>query len=142
MAFTPTAVFPQTPQCNVVSFTSVDGAAATKTVYTGAANCSKVISVSIATNATESHLMTLSVTRNSTSYALGAMTVNASSGYGRDGTTKGLSFLTTTNIPALPVDSDGQPYIFLTSVDTLSVTHASSFTASHVLDVVTMGADF
>lgn len=145
MAVTATPVFPQTPNVAVVSITSADGAAATKTIYTGAANCSKVVAVNLTATCTESHLLTLSVTRNSTAYALGAVTVNQSSGYGTDGVAASLDLLRggpNGIIPSLPVDNDGQKYIFLTSVDTLQITHATSLTSNKKIDIVAWGVDF
>lgn len=143
MAFTATPVFPQTPNVSVTNWTSSDGAAATKTIYTGGSNGSKVVAISVATNAAETHLLTLSITRNSTSYVLGAITLPTSSG--TDGTNPSISLLTGSTgntIPTLPFDSDGQKYIFLTSVDTLQITHATSFTSSKKMDVIAFGADF
>lgn len=143
MAVTATPIFPQAPNVSVTNWTSVDGAAATKTIYTGGTNGSKVVAINVATNATETHLLTLSVTRNSTTYALGAITLPTSAG--TDGTNPSISLLTGSTgntIPSLPVDSDGQKYIFLTSVDTLQITHATSFTGGKKMDVIAFGADF
>lgn len=145
MAVTATPVFPQTPNVSLQNFTSADGAAATKTIYTGGANCSKVVGVNITSGATESHLLTMSITRNSTAYVLGSYLITSTTGTGVEGATPAVDMMNggpANLIPALPVDNDGQRYIFLTSQDTLQLTFATSFTNSKKLDVIAFGVDF
>jgi hypothetical protein len=60
---------------------------------------------------------------------------------GNDGVTVGLSFFGNTLVP-LPVDQDGQAYLFLESGDTLYFSSTSTVTANKMVSVQAMAADF
>lgn len=145
MAVTATPVFVQTPNITLTNYSSAQAAAAYVTIYTGAANCSKVVAVNVVSNATESHTLSLAVTRNSTAYVLGSYIISSTTGTGTDGATPSVNMLAggpTGLIPSLPVDNDGQRYLYLTSLDTLQISSATSFTGGKKMDVICIGADF
>ncbi len=141
MAVTPTPVFVQTPILGVQNFTTADSALTYKTVYAGGTNGSKVVGVNITTNdTTAAHVVTLAVTRNTTNYVLGIADVTIAGQGTQTGTVavNGLAGM------QLPVDNDGEPYLFLQStLDALRATFATAITlAGARIDVVAIGADF
>ncbi len=141
MAVTATPVFVQTPIMGVQNFTTADSALTYKTVYAGGTNGSKVVGVNITTNdTTVGHVVTLAVTRNTTNYVLGIADVTTTG----QGTQTGTVAVNGFAGMSLPVDNDGQKYVFLQStLDTLRATFATAITlAGARIDVVAIGADF
>lgn len=145
MAVTATPVFVQTPKITPQNFVQgTDSAGTYKTIYTAGANGSKITAIMVATDdGSATHVLSLALTRSATDYLFGAYTLPVSSG--TDGSTAGIDLLRggpNTLIPGLPVDNDGQRYLFLESGDTLRLTFATALTASKRINVVTVGADF
>src|SRR6185369_14320295 len=60
---------------------------------------------------------------------------------GTDGATAAANFFNTTYWPGYPVDNDGNPYLFLESVDYLAVS-APAVTANKILNFTAIGANF
>lgn len=146
MAVTPnSAVTPQTPKITPQNFVQgTDSAGTFKTIYTAGANGSKITGINVTTDdGSATHVLTLSLTRSATNYALTAYTLPVNSG--TDGSTSAIDLLAggpNGLLPGLPVDNDGQRYLFLESGDTLRMTFATALTASKRIDVAVIGADF
>ena len=68
-------------------------------------------------------------------------TLSAPTLTGNDGATTGLNFFGNALVP-LPVDQDGQSYLFLESGDTLYVSSSTTVTANKLVTVQAMAADF
>jgi hypothetical protein len=124
-----------TPKLGLVQIVNGD-ASNLKTLVTAGSSGSKVVSIMAQTDETSARDLTLGITRSATFYPIGTVTVAI--GSGNSGTVAAVNLLTTTWLPGLPLDSDGQPYIFLLSGDTLqvksltTVTNAKTITLSAV----------
>lgn len=144
-------IAPQTPangKAQIISTTSTlvianNGASVTSgavTAYTCGANGSKITGIFAGSNDTAA--MTLQVILvNTTVYALATVTVgiNAGSVVG----TPVVNILTPANMPGLPMDSDGNPYLYCNSGDLIRVgVLTTAVTANKYLSVVVVAADF
>lgn len=139
MAVSATPVFPQTPNGGHVQILPAD-ASALKTLYTAATNGSKVTAVIATSNDTTARDLTIGITRSSVFYPLGTITcaINA----GQVAGTPALNLLDPSVIKGLPVDNDGQVYIFLVSGDTLQVKSLTTVTTAKEIDLSCVAADF
>jgi len=71
---------------------------------------------------------------------LGSATVPTSSG--TDGVNTGLNILSNALLPGIPVDNDGNPYIFLEKDDFLCVSAPVAPTANKIISIQAMGGTF
>lgn len=142
MALTQTPVFVQTPTLGVVQFLQgTDVAGTYKTLYTGAANGSKIIGIWETNNdASATHLVTVQIVRSAVKYGGMAITTANSDGFANGAPAKNL--MSAANWPGLPLDSDGNPYFFLESGDLLQATFATALTATDVINLTCVAADF
>lgn len=146
MALTPNSqILTQTPKITPQNFVQgTDVAATLKTLYTAGANGSKVTAVLAATDdGSATHVLTLYLTRSAVDYYMGAYTIPVSSG--TSGAAANIDFLNggpANLILGLPVDNDGQKYLFLVSGDTLRATFATALTSGKRIDMLAIGADF
>ncbi len=144
MAVTATPVFPQTPKITPQNFIQgTDSAGTYKTIHTAGANGSKITGINVTTDDSVTHVLTLVLTRSATNYVIGAYTLPAASG--TDGSTASANMLSggpSNLILGLPVDNDGQSYLFLENNDTLKLTFATALSSSKRIDVVAVATDF
>ena len=121
-----------------------DAAGTYKTIYTAGSSGSKIVAINVSTDdGSATHVLNLTLTRSATDYIIGSYTLPVNSG--TDGSAASIDLLRggpNTLIPGLPLDNDGQRYLFLESGDTLRMTFATALTASKRINVVTIGADF
>jgi hypothetical protein len=141
MATTP--FFFSTPKPSQVNVVNADGTSA-KTIVTGASSSSsiatKITALTVASDDTSSRIFKISKVRSATSYFLCAVTVPA--GAGTDGSTGSVNCFSTSVIPGLPVDNDGQAYVMLASGDTLTATLSTgSVTAAKTVSFIAEAAD-
>ena len=140
MPVTNTPVFPQTPKTTPITIVLAD-AQAQKTAFTAGANGSKVVSLTATSSDTADRDVQVSLTRSGTSYPIGTVKVTAGSG-----NTSALPTIdlipNLAQIPGLPVDSDGNTYLFLESGDTLTVSALTSVTTAKQITIVAVGANF
>lgn len=139
MAVTATPVFVQTPKVGLVQILNAD-ASANKTVVTGGTNGTKVTSLTLASTDTSARVVNVNIVRSGTTYNLGAVSVPITAG--TDGATLTINCFSPLVIPGLPVDNDGQPYLFLQSSDTLSVSAATTVTSGKIISAVAVSGDF
>lgn len=147
-AVSTTPVFVQTPQLEGANFSANPGTY--KIIYTGGTNGSKITGViCISTDTTASHLVQVYVNSVSASVLCSATIADCTSGAGvtvaiSSGTATGApatNMLSQVNWPGLPLDSDGNPYIYLTSSQSLQATFATALGAG-AISCVAIGADF
>lgn len=140
MAFTQNSApeFAKQPQNGKVQILPAD-AQAQKTVYTAGASGSKVTSLMAVSTDTASRDLQISITNGGTSFPIG--TVSVVIGAGNSGTVPSTNLLNNSQLPGLPLDSDGNPYIHLISGDTLTVSALTTVTAAKTITVtaVTVG---
>lgn len=103
--------FVKTPNAQITSFTTTAGAGgAFQTIYTGGTNGSKVVGISITSNATASQDVRIAVVGGGVQAYINTVTVTLNSGFsGSVPPTNGLLGA------ALPIDSDGNAYALLPS---------------------------
>lgn len=138
------SVTPQTPTRGIVQFLQgTDTAGTYKTLYTGGASGSIIKGIYITSNdPSASHLVTCEVVNGGVKYGGFAINVPTTTpGYATG--VGALAPMTSTNWPGLPLDSDGNPYLFLASAsDTLQCTFATALTTSDKINLVAIAADF
>ncbi len=133
MAVTPNSVVTaQTPKNGRVQIANAD-AQAQKTVYTAGANGSKVTGLIAQSTDTSARDVQVSITNGGTSYPLGTVAVPI--GAGNSGTVPSVNLINATQMPGIPVDSDGNPYLLLQSGDTLTVSALTTVTAAKLITV-------
>ena len=134
----------QTPNRGIVQFLEgTDVAGTYKTLYTGGANGSVCWGISATTNdAAAAHVVTVQVTNGGVNYGGTAINVPVSSGFTTTTTfIPPISIMT--NWTGLPIDGNGNPYIYLASAsDAIRATFATALTASAVLNMIAVCADF
>lgn len=132
----------QTPNRGLVQFLQgTDSAGTYKTLYTAGANGSKCFGIIESNNdGTATHVVTLQVVNTAVKYGLEAFTT----GLG-DGLLTGLpakNVFAPVALPGLPTDSDGNPFLFLASGDTLQATFATALTSTDLINVLAWCSDF
>ncbi len=138
MAVSHSPVLVQFAKITPAAFTNSDSANTKKTIATAGTDGSKVVAVHAASTDTSARIAQLWLTRSATSYLLGAKSVAITAG--SDGTTVTSNLLD--NLAALPMDNDGQRYLFLESGDTLQVSFTTQVTAAKEIDVVAQFGNF
>lgn len=152
-AYSTTPVFVQTPKLATVAFIQGTDAAGTyKTVYAGAANGpgSKILGIWVTSNdGSASHLVTIQISTSASAHCspqsncVGgvAVTIPISSGFANG--VPAINMLSPTYWPGLPVDSDGNPYLFLSATtQTIEATYATALTASTQIAITVVAAEF
>lgn len=142
-AVTPNSIVtPQTPSRGVVQFLQgTDSAGTYKTLYTAGSNGSKCIAIWETNNdGSATHLITVEIVNSSVKYGGVAVTTASNDGYANSTPAKNL--MSTANWPGLPIDSDGNPFFFLASGDTLQATFATALTSSTKVNLVAICADY
>lgn len=137
MTVSNTAVFPQTPKKGLVQIVNADGTTK-KTVVTAGADGIKVVALNASSDDTSNRTLQVFITRSVTSYLIGSAVITTLAG--TDGSTLPIDMLAL--IPGLPVDNDGQRYLFLESGDTLQVAVTGAVTAAKTVHVAADAANF
>lgn len=143
MAVTPNSIVTvQTPKMSVLQFSTADTAGTNKTLATGNANGTKIGALYANSNDTgAAHLLTLQLQRSGVNFGGVAANIPVSAGF-----TNGnppVNLMSTAVWPGLPVDSDGNPFLWLQStLDLLVATYATAIGAGFVVNVHGVGGDF
>lgn len=133
----------QTPILSVVQFLQgTDSPGTYKTLVTGGTNGSKIIGLIATTNdASASHLLTCQLVRSAVSYGGVAITISTNSGFAN--ATPPVNLMTSSTWPGLPIDSDGNPFLYLSGTgDTLQCTFATALTSTDVINVIAIVGNF
>lgn len=141
MAFTQNLnpTFPKQPQANRVTIVNAD-AQAQKTGYTAGASGSKIIAIIVTSTDTATCDIQTSITNGGTSYPLGTKTIAISAGTVAG--TNAVNLLDPTNMVGLPIDSDGNPFVYLISGDTLTFESLVTVTSGKTIVIHVFGMDF
>ena len=129
------AITPQTPNRALAQLT----AAGTVTVYTAGANgsiCSGLTTSN--TDASATHLLTLAIKNSSVTYVV----VEFVSTEATATAVNPVSLMSSAVWPGLSVDANGNPFFYLVSGDTVTLTAATAFTAIAVVNVFGNCSDF
>jgi hypothetical protein len=128
--------FPQTPRLGRVQFDPADGTA-WKTIITAGAYGSKIVGISLSSYDPTTRQVLFSIGRAGGLYQLGTLNVTLS---GVD--QPPVDAMTSLIMPGLPIDNDGQRYIYLEPGDTLQCLLTSAITAGRFMQAFAFGADF
>ncbi len=141
-AVTPNSpVTPQTPKDGYVQFTSSSTQGTYVTLYTAGGNGSKCVAMWEDNNdLTTTHLVTTQIVNSSTKYGGVAIQTVTNAGFGNLSPPQNM--MAPTTWVGLPTDSDGNPYMFLVSGDTLQATFTPSVTTGVQIDIHVICADF
>lgn len=121
MAKTVTPAMIQTPGWAGTAYTT---ASSTATHVTGAAEGTKVVSLTAVSNSTSAHVFQVGMSTGGAAFPIGSVSIAASAG--TDGSTPGVDMLSPALIPGLPVDNDGVPYLMIPSTSHSLVLTASA----------------
>ena len=135
---TATPVFVQVPKITPAAFTNADAANTKKTIHGAGVSGSKVISLLATSTDTANRTAQIWLTRGGVSYLLGSVVVPTLAG--TDGAVPTVNLLG--GIAGLPIDNDGQRYLFLVSGDTLQASFTTQVTAAKEIDVISQAGDF
>lgn len=139
MALSHQGVFVQTPKVTPKSILPAD--TTTKvTIATAGANGSKVVGITVTSTDTGTRILQVWLTRSATSYLIGSFIIPI--GAGTDGAISVFNLFGSSLLPGLPVDNDGQRYMFLESGDTLQASVTVAVTAAKEIDIATIFGDF
>ncbi len=140
MPVTSTPALPQAPISSKIQILPAD-ASGLKTVYTGGSNGSKIVSVIVSSSDTSTRDVQLGITRTAVFYPLCTVTIPITAG--QVAGTPPINLLSPSNVPGLPVDNDGQTFIFLTDAsDSLQIKALTTVTTAKEIDVNSFGANF
>lgn len=134
-----TPTFPKQPQTNRVQIAPAD-TTTQKTVYTAGSNGSKIVSIIATSTDTSARNITVSITNGGTSYPLGTIAVAITAGTVAG--TPAVNLLDSTVIVGIPFDSDGNPFLYLISGDTLTVNSGTTVTTAKAITVHAIASDF
>jgi len=137
MAATP--AFPATINDGLVAIANAD-ASNLKTLLTPGSNGTKVTAINLSSTDTSSRIIQVWITRSAVNYLLGSVTLPALAG--NDGVTGTIPVLSSSLIPNLPVDNDGQAYLLLKNGDVLSISSTTTVTSAKNVFGYAVGADF
>lgn len=132
----------QTPSRGLVQFLQgTDTAGNYKTLYTGGSNGSKCTALWETNNdGSATHLITVEVVNSTVKYGGVSITTANNEGYANGVSAR--NFMTPAVWSGLPSDSDGNPFFFLASGDTLQATFATALTSSDKINLEVVCADF
>jgi hypothetical protein len=131
--------FPKQPQNGKVQILNATNLA-NVTVYTAGGSGSKVVALLVSSTDTASRDVQIKVSNGGTDFLLGTKTVPANSG--NVAGTPTVNLLDPTVTPGLPIDSDGNPFLYLISGDTLTAAVLTQVTTAKVINLIAVLADF
>lgn len=148
MTFTPNTIptFIRQPNRGLVQITTGTGSSTLVTVYTGGSSNGSRVNGLIATavGTTNPYDVVWGITTGGTFYTIGTVSVSCSAGSSDSIAT--INLLGNTNLPGVPLDSDGNPYVTLSSsTDTLQAktpATSSTWATGAVINLVAFTGDF
>ena len=134
-------ITPQTPNIGTQAFIQgTDSTGTFKPFYTGGANGSKCFAMMLNTNdQATTHLVSIEIVHTTSYVTATYLTVINSTGlvYGPS-----INLLSSANWAGLPTDLNGNPFIFLTSGDTLKANYLTALNTSAQINIVAYCGDF
>jgi len=140
MAVQSSPVLPQTPKLTLTQLTTTATVGTFTTAYTGGTNGSKITGIFVACNSTTAIGVRVAL-QSSAGTNMNMNAVVPTTGAGFDGTNPPITFMSGN---FMPIDGDGNPYLFLTSsTQLLTVTLGSSIpTTNGFINLFVIGSDF
>jgi ribosomal protein S11 len=142
MAVTATPIYPQTLTNTPITIVNATGSSAV-TAYTGGANGTKLEAIYVTnTDSSAAYAINVFIKQSSTSYLLGTVNVPLSSGNTTSASTINLLSSSGNLGAVLPKDSNGNPYIYLSSASSVTVASTTTVTSAKTLTFLAQGEDF
>jgi hypothetical protein len=139
MAKTTTPFFPATLNIGQCTLVNADGTTK-KTLLTAGAEGAKVVMINVASDDTATADVLLWETIGGTDYLLGMKTIPITAGFVTG--TPAFNFFDGIQIPSIPIDRDGQRYLFVPTSGILKVSVKVAVTAAKTLYFFAAGFDF
>lgn len=128
--------------CNTTA-ASTDAAPVWTTVYTGNANGSKIVGIWVTSTDATAHVVTCSVNKGGTTRPGSVAVTTGTVKPGFTTSNGAVNVLVQANWPGLPIDSDGNPFVFLSNAsDKIECRYATALTAGTLLGITVIGEDF
>jgi hypothetical protein len=144
MATTPNSIITvQTPKLDLLSLSTANGVSTPFTLSQGASNGTKIVGL-LASNgdSAAAHLLSVGISRSGGAVQIFAATnIPLSAGFANS--VPPVNILSTAIWPGLPIDSDGNPFLFLQStLDALQCLYATTLQSAAVINVAAVRGDF
>lgn len=142
MAFKPNNApgFPFQPNRGVVVVTAAETTTA-QTLYTAGSNGSKIFGIILTSTDTAARDALVNVFNGTTVYQLGCVPVPATAG-DADATPTSVNLLNPAYLAGLPVDNDGNPFLYLALGDTLTIGALATLTTAKQFAIYCVAVDF
>lgn len=137
MAVSHQGTYVQLPKLGLAQILNADGASR-KTLVTAGADGNKIVGISASSTDSLDRLIQFWVLRGGVFFLLNTVSLLANSGF--VGTSPPINVFT--NWGSLPVDNDGQAYLYLESGDVLSVASTTSVVSLKELDIFAVHGTF
>ena len=141
MAFTqnPIATRIKQPQCALANIANATGTGVV-TLMTAGVNGSKVTGIQLTNTDGAAHAIQVAVSNGTVGFIL--TTANVAANAGNDGATPALSVLNNIISGGLPVDNDGNPYIFIPASNTITIKAATALNTGNLVYAICTYGDF
>jgi len=140
MSVTATPIYPQSIVNDVLAIVNATGTTVT-TLVTAGSNGTKIESLNLSnTDAGSAYVVQLFVVVSSTNYLIGTVNVPLSSG--NTVAAPAVSALTRANIPALAIDANGNPYLYLASGSSLALAVTVAITSGKTVAALAQGGNY
>lgn len=138
MTTTPTPIFPQTIQTELVQIVNAT-ASSIVTLYTAGTNGSVINMINASnTDGSNAYTLTFYITKSSTSYILGTLSLPHTAGTG----ISSVALNVLTGLVSLPLDAFGNPVLYLGAGCTLQVSSGTTVLSTNILSLTAIGGDF
>ena len=137
-------IFPSTLLSAAVQFTNSTSTTVPTTILAAQTNGAKLEAIMITSTDTSARDVSVYVTISATNYLLGTVSIPA--GAGLTDTVPAVNFLTALSSGAamlpLPVDANGNRYLYLQSTASLTATPGTTITSAKTIQIITVGGAF
>lgn len=139
MSFTYQPFFAASLNLGNLKLTNANGTTV-ETVATGSTNGTKIEGMVVSQNSTSALSAQLWITVSSVAYLLCTVTIPANAG--NTAGTPPVNMLTSANCPGLPLDANGNPYLYLANSATLGIGLLVAVTSSDFLFASSFGGNY
>lgn len=137
MTVTATAAFLQTPQDFQVQILPAD-TTGNKTIATAGTNGTKILAIMVTSSDTTARDIQLKRTVGGTDHVISTFSIPITAGF--INSTPSVNLFNHPQMPNLPRDSNGNPFIQLESGSTLTVASLTTVTAAKIINIVALAA--
>jgi hypothetical protein len=139
MAVTATPIYPQAVNAKQQVIVNADGTTI-KALYAAGSNGSRITNINVTNTDTGAYTLQLFVQISSTDYLLGSVSIPLSAGNTNAAPT--INCLNNSQMPSLPRDAQGNPFIDLPASSTLRIATTGTVASTKTVTAVAFGVDF